>query len=205
MNKSTYIFSFTAASLRLNELVKVAKYAHEHGIVDFNMVKDAGIVFSDVKSRTSDRQFREIRHRLEMLTNAQLEILINDDLIGQKHMALLAACKQYAFIKDFITDVLREKILVFNYQLYESDFNSFINNKLQEHPELEEFGTVTFKKAKQVMFLMFEQAGIIDNTATKRILPQLLSPAVTRAIADDDPNLLKIFMFSDRDINELKF
>jgi len=55
------------------------------------------------------------------------------------------------------------------------------------------------------MFHILEQAGIIDNPKDKRIQPQLLSPTVVKAIVADDRNLLKIFMFSDRDIKELQY
>jgi len=204
MQKPEYIFSFTAASLRLNEMVKVAQYAHEHGIPDLRQVKKADIVFGSVKAGSLDRQFREIRKRLEGLTSQQVELLTHGDLISQRKIGLLAVCKHYEFIKDFIIEVVREKTLVFSYQLNESDFNSFIKSKQQEHPELEMFEETTFKKAKQVLFLILEQAGIIDNVKDKRIQPQLLNATVVKAIAEDNRNLLKIFMFSDRDIKDVK-
>ena len=206
MNKpSKYIFAFTASALRLNEVVKVAQYANEHGISDLKEVKGVGVVLSSLKGGTGERQFSEIRTRLEELTQEQTEVLIHGDLISQKQIALLAVCKRYHFIRDFIIEVLREKILVFDYQINESDFNSFIQNKQATHPELEKLKDSTFKKAKQVMFTILEQSGIIDSAADKRIQPQLLSPMVVKAIAEDDRNLLKIFLLPDRDINELTY
>jgi len=205
MNKTDNLISFTVSSLRLNEMVLLAQYAIENQIMDLTQVRNADIIFGSVKSISFEKTFYQLRKRLETLTPVQIEILANGDLISQKQIALLAVCKCYALIQAFAVEVIREKTLLFDYQINETDFNAFFRSKVQQYPKLEQFSDSTLKKAKQVMFLMFEQAGIIDNTATKRILPQLLSPAVTRAIADDDPNLLKIFMFSDRDINELKF
>ena len=60
-SQSNYILSFTAASLRLNEMVKVAKAANDNNSSDLQVVKESGVVFSSVKTRTSDREFREIR------------------------------------------------------------------------------------------------------------------------------------------------
>lgn len=204
MPKSNYVFSFTAASLRINESVKVAKYVIENGISNLNQIKETGIVFGSAKTGTTDRQLREIRKRLEQLTQEQINLLGTGDLISQKQMAFLAICKLYSFIKDFTIDVVREKTLVYDYKINASDFNSFIQSKSHIHPELELFEESTFNKAKQVLFHILKQAGIIDNTSDKRIQPQLLSPLVARAIAEDDRSLLKIFMFSDRDINELQ-
>jgi len=203
--KSKYILSFTAASLRLNEMVKVAKAANEMGVTDLKMVKDSGVVFGSVKSRTSDREFREIRKRLEKLTPTQIDILINGDLISQKQIAFLAVCKHYTFIRDFTIEVLRDKTLVFDYTINESDFNSFIDRRFNVHPELEVFSESTLKKAKQVMFHIFEQSGIINNAIDKMIQPQVVNPDVIRTVASEDPAWLKVFLMSDMDIKQVKY
>jgi len=202
--ESKYILSFTAASLRLNEMVKVSKAAQEDDITDLSMVKESGVVFGSVKNRTTDREFREIRKRLEKLTPEQKNILILGDLNSQKQIAFLAVCKHYAFIRDFAIEIVRDKVLVFDYQLHESDYNSFINSKILLHPELEEFSESTRKKAKQVMFRILEQAGIINNAIEKTIQPQILQQDVINAVFKEDPIWLKIFMMSDRDIKQLR-
>ena len=202
--ESKYILSFTAASLRLNEMVKVATAALDNAGGDLAMVKESGVVFSSVKTRTSDREFREVRKRLETLTPDQMEILIRGDLISQKQIAFLSVCKRYTFIQDFAVDVIRDKVLVFDYQLNESDYKSFINSKLSLHTELEEFSESTLKKAKQVMFRILEQAGIINNPVDKQIQPQILQQDVINATVRDDPAWLKIFMMSDKDIKQLR-
>ncbi len=201
---SKYILSFTAASLRLNEMVKVATAALDNAGGDLAMVKESGVVFSSVKIRTSDREFREVRKRLETLTPDQTAILIRGDLISQKQIAFLSVCKRYTFIQDFAVDVIRDKVLVFDYQLNESDYKSFINSKLSLHTELEEFSESTLKKAKQVMFRILEQAGIINNPVDKQIQPQILQQDVINATVRDDPAWLKIFMMSDKDIKQLR-
>ena len=201
---SKYILSFTAASLRLNEMVKVATAALDNAGGDLAMVKESGVVFSSVKIRTSDREFREVRKRLETLTPDQTAILIRGDLISQKQIAFLSVCKRYSFIRDFAVDVIRDKVLVFDYQLNESDYKSFINSKLSLHPELEEFSESTLKKAKQVMFRILEQAGIINNPVDKQIQPQILQQDVINATVRDDPAWLKVFMMSDKDIKQLR-
>jgi hypothetical protein len=201
--KNKYSLSFTAASLRLNEMVKVAKSIVDVGATNLAMVKKSGVAFGSTKGSTSVREFREIKNRLEKLTPAQMKILIHGDLNVQKQIAFLSICKNYAFIKDFTVDVLREKVLVFNYQIHESDYKSFIDSKVQLHPELEQFSETTMKKAKQVMFRILEQSGIINNAVERVIQPQILQPEVVKAIVDDDPSWLKIFMISDMDIKQL--
>jgi hypothetical protein len=202
-NSAKYILSFTAASLRLNEMVKVAKAVNENGTLDLNTVKESGIVFNSGKTKTSDRQFREIKQRLERLTHDQINILIQGDLISQKQIAFLAVCKRYRFIRDFVVDTIRDKVLVFDYKINVSDFKSFINAKVQLHPELEEFSESTLKKAEQVMFHILEQVGIINNAVERIIQPQMLQQEVIDSIVNDDQIWLKIFLMSDRDIKPL--
>lgn len=200
-----YSFAFTAASLRLNEMVLAAKAIFEHRIIDYSELTEDHVDFNTAKAETSRRSFREIRNRLIQLTSDQMEILANGTLIQQKQIAFLAVCKHYDFIKDFVIEVLWDKTMIFNYQINESDFNTFINSKIQLHPELENFSESTSKKAKQVLFLILEQAGIINNIKDKLIQPQLLEPSVLKVIAEDDRMWLRIFMMPDRDINQIKF
>ena len=204
-DQSRYVLSFTAASLRLNEMAKVAKAASDMGVSDLKMLKDSGVVFGSVKNRTSEREFREIRNRLETLTHEQLNVLINGDLISQKQIAFLAVCKHYDFIRDFTIEVLRDKTLVFDYSINESDYTSFIDRRMNVHPELEEFSESTLKKAKQVMFRILEQTGIINNAVDKVILPQMVQPDVVRAIVKEDPVWLRVFLMSDMDIKQVRF
>ena len=203
-DSSKYILSFTAASLRLNEMVKVAKAAYEGGTSELKAVKESGVVFNSVKTRTSDREFREIKKRLEKLTPEQIHILMHGDLISQKQIAFLAVCKRYTFIRDFVVDVIRDKVLVFDYKINVSDFKSFINGKVQLHPELEEFSDSTLRKAEQVMFHILEQAGFINNAVERIIQPQMLQPEFINSVVMDDPTWLKVFMMPDRDIIQLR-
>ncbi len=199
-----YKLSFTAASLKLSESIKIAEAVLELGITNLNDVRLKGIVFSSVKVDTANKEFREIRDRLKTLTSAQRDILVHGDLVSQKQIAFLAVCKHYAFIRDFVSEILRDKTLVFDYKIKESDFKVFIDSKLELHPELETFTERTLQVARQVMFLMMAQAGIINNVKEKIIQPQLLRPSVIRAIVEDDPNLLRIFFYSDRDIDKIR-
>ena len=204
-NQIKYSLAFTAASLRLNDMVKVAKTVLQHGLTDFREVKETGLVFNTGKERTSDREFREIRKRLEYLTPDQIDILAHGSLMSQKQIAFLAVCKHYDIIRDFAVDVILNKTMIFNYQITESDFTSFINNKILSHPELETFSESTLKKAKQVLFHILEQAGIINNSIDKIIQPQLLQTLMINVVVADDPLWLKIFMMPDLDIKKLKF
>jgi hypothetical protein len=191
-----YKLSFTAASLRMPEMSELARSI-------LNKEKDADIREKIIKSqntRTADRKFRELKFRVDTLTDYQLEILAHGDVLSRKHIALLGVCKLYTFLRDFTVEVLREKSLVYDYQMTDGDYITFFRRKSEVHPELEEMADSTAKKIKQVTFKILEQAGLIDNPKSKKINPQIVDDTVTRAVVQDDPEWLKIFLLPDLEI-----
>ncbi|MCD6346898.1 MAG: DUF1819 family protein [Bacteroidales bacterium] len=192
-----YDFSFTATSLRLREMILYANARLDGREIDF--VNELG----KGKAATGKRFNREFLKRLDNLTDSQVALLATGDLVSQKQIAFLAVCKTYGFLRDFVIEVLREKILLFDYEFNDGEYISFYRRKIDLHPEMEELTEITQKKIRQVSYKILEQAGIIEDVKYKVIQPQLLDKSVSDAIVSDDPNWLKIFLLSDLDINTL--
>jgi len=192
-----YEFSFTASSLRLNEMILVANSILDERAIDY--VNELG----NGKAATGKRMYAEFHKRLVKLTKTQVEMLVNGDLITQKQIAFLSICKAYSFFRDFVVEVIREKFLVFDYEITEGEYISFYRRKTELHPEMDKLTEITRNKIRQVTFKFLEQAGIIDNVKTKIIQPQLLDNSVIDAILADDYNWLKVFLISDMDIENM--
>ena len=189
-----YSFSFTASSLLINGLVLLAQSIRNK--TDFNYVE----ILGNGKSATGKRYYIELNKRLKNLTSGEMDLLIDGDLPTQKQICFLAVCKTYGFIKDFTIDVLRNKFLVYDYEISDGDYLSFFRGKLQEHEELEKLTEQTQQKIKGVIFKIYELSGIIDNVKTKIIQPQFVDSMIIKTIRKDNPNWLKIFLISDTDI-----
>jgi hypothetical protein len=193
-----YDFSFTASSLRLNELRLVAK--HQIAGSEINFTNELG----NGKSSTGRRMLAEFTKRLSFLTEDQKELLVHSDLTSQRQIAFLSACKTHLFLRDFVVEVIREKLLIFDYVLTEGEYISFYRRKSDLHSEMDELTEVTANKIRQVTFKILEQAGIIDNVRSKNIQQQLVSDKVAATIAAVDRQWLKIFLMSDVDIENVK-
>jgi len=115
-------------------------------------------------------------------------------------VAFLSACKSYSLLRDFVIEVVREKFLIMDFILTDTDYLSFIRRKEVDHDELAELTDQTQGKVKQVIFKILEQAGIIDNIKNKEIQLQLLDGPTKRVIVEDNPDWLKVFLMSDIDI-----
>ena len=192
-----YNFSFTASSLRLNEMVQVAGSMINKSNVD--LVQELG----GGKNATGKRMLIEFKKRLATLTQDQLLLLVKGDYPTKKQIAFLSVCKSQMFIRDFVLEVLREKILLFDYQITEGDYTSFYRRKFENNPEMEKLSELTVHKVKQVIFKILEQAGIIDSVKNKMIQPQLLDANIIKVITSENKNWLKIFFMSDMDIENI--
>ncbi|TQD38996.1 DUF1819 family protein [Haloflavibacter putidus] len=189
-----YDFGFTALSLRVKELVKVAMVNKNKR--NFDIIQEIG----QGKTSSGKRFLIEINKRLDSLNEQQIDILLNGDFYEQKQIAFLAMCKVYGFIRDFVIEVCREKVLVFDYTLTEGEYRSFFRRKLETYYKMQNFTEATNEKIRQVLFRTLVEAGIIDNTKNKEIQPQLLDSKLMRVIANDDKKWLKLFFVSDIDI-----
>lgn len=155
------------------------------------------------KSATGKRLLSEFNKRLEKLSPEELNILVHGDYLAQKQVAFLSICRLHGFIRDFVVEVLREKILMLDYNINRGNYLSFYRRKLEEHPEMERLTPISENKIRQVTFKILEQAGIIDSAKSKNIQTQLLGNTVINTIASRNKEWLKIFMLSDIDIQNI--
>lgn len=189
-----YEFSLTGSSLRVNEMILFATKYINQGLLEFK---------SD-KGTTNKRMVSEFKKRIDNLTVSQQELLLNSNFSNQKQLAFLSACKTYSLLRDFVIEVVREKYLIMDFNLSDTDYISFIRRKEINHDELANLTDQTQAKVKQVIFKILEQAGIIDNVRDKEIQLQLLQESTKKSIIEDNPEWLKVFLLSDMDIqNEL--
>lgn len=189
-SKLKYEFSLTGSSLRVNDMVLFAsKYVNE-GVAEFK---------SD-KGTTNKRMVSEFKKRIDNLTRNQQLLFIEGDFSTQKHLAFLSACKTYSLLRDFVIEVVREKFLIMDFNLTDTDYLSFIRRKEVDHDELAELTDLTQGKIKQVIFKILEQGGIIESIKNREIQLQILGGKTKRVIVDDNPEWLKIFLMSDSDI-----
>ena len=96
MSKSGYKLSFTAAGLSINKSVNMADVYLNSGDWDQakKIIKEKNVLQSRTDSRTV-RLRRELFQRLRLLTQEQLELLVEGSLAEQKYLLWLAVCKTY--------------------------------------------------------------------------------------------------------------
>lgn len=196
MALSTYVFSFTAASALISDFVFLAGL-----LVDGKPLEDLSETnLTRGKSSTQKREFNEFKKRLAVLDQNQLELLVTGTYHEQQLITHLALIKCYRFYRDFCEEVLLRKVAVFDMMLTDWDYNSFLSQKKVEHPELDKLAETTQRKVKQVVLLMLQQVGLLEQKNGLHITPPLLPVSVERIVVNDDPTLLHSFLYDDQKI-----
>ena len=200
---SKYLLSYTAVSLRAYETETIANLYRE--TFDWESVAK-GVIDDDALQKgtiaTRKREFMEFKKRLQTLTTEQLAYFEEATSSDVKNLTMLSCFKLYAFISDFATEIMRNKLLLFDFQLINSDYEAFYESKRVAYDNLNTISEGTQYKLKQVMFKMFEQAGFIDSVKSKNIQKPYLSEALIKLIVQDNPKYLSAFLYNDHEINE---
>ena len=137
---NTYILSFTGASLSYQRIRYNCRAV-------FNL-KDWGAVKEKVKGQKSypgqdqnkqhPTRYQELEPRFQGLSDEQLELLVTrENPQEQKQLLWFAICKRYEYIREFASEVVREKYLKMDFELTEFDYDAFYNRKADWHPELD--------------------------------------------------------------------
>lgn len=194
-----YLLSYTAASLLTHETETVAKLYLE--LQDWESVK-VEVVEQNVLQKnalsTRKREYSEIKKRLSRLTAKEFALYGTDT--ESRYLAFLACIKTYRLIYEFVAEVLREKVLLFDDQILPSDYTSFFESKQAGAEELNAISEVTEAKLRQVLFRILADVGLIDSVKRMHICVPTLPRDLVEAIIEDDPMLLRAFLVSDRDI-----
>jgi hypothetical protein len=200
-----YSLSFTAASLR-PELARVIAEAFV-AARDWRAAKQYVLAANALQARTPSsgiRLERELRQRLMTLTPDQIQLLSTGSADERVALSWLAMLKYNAFIFEFAAETLRDKLAARDSTLRPSDYETFVSAKTAAHAELYELTENSKTKVRTVLLRMLTEAGILvggDSLGTvQRSVP---SPAVLRAIRNDDSSLLAGFLYPDAEIARL--
>lgn len=182
-----YRFSLTGASLMVAEFVEVAKALkdanyNDEGISTFELKKD--------RAATGKRELSELKLRLKYLSEKEIQFITETRIENQKLITFLANVRLYRILREFIEEIILDKLIVFDTQLSNRDFANFIYNKSLVNSEIEKLSELTLKKVQQVIFKMLEQSGLIDSVKSKKIHIPFLDFEIQNIISQSDQKYL---------------
>ena len=186
---SRYALSFTSGALLSREAVIVASVYRD--LRDWHAVRDRLRTGNLLQARTVSsgvRLAREVVQRLAVLTEEEIELLMDASPSERGHLMWIAACRRYAFIGDFAEEVVRERFLLLTPSLDFDDFDSFVRGKMLWHPELADVKESTLQKLRSTVFFMLTQADLL---AGGEIVHAILSKRVRHVLDAQAPSSLR--------------
>lgn len=189
---SRYALSFTSGALLMREaLIAAPIYLREHDWAKVRQLIQEDNLLQARTVATGQRRAREVAQRLAVLTNDELELLIDATTSERGHLLWAAACRRYDLIAEFAEEVLRDRFQLLTPTLDHGDFDSFLRTKALWHEEVADLKDTTLRKLRSNVFLMLVEAGLLSEDG--RILPAVISKRVTDALAARTPSDIRFF------------
>lgn len=187
-----YALSFTSGGLLVREASAVAPvylrerdWSHARAAID-----EANLLQTRTRS-AGVRLAREVVQRLSVLSAGELELLVDATLTERGHLMWAAACRRYDLIGEFAEEVLRERFLTLAGTVSYADYDTFYRSKAMWHDELDQVTDSSYKKLRQVLFRMMNEAELLN--AQHHIEPALLSARVVDCLHERTPSDIRFF------------
>lgn len=191
----TYSLSFTAATLRVREMVILAEWVRCTGSVDSainTVVEENHFQLGSVKS--SRRFVAEMKLRLIHLPESLYEELPEMSDEEQKQLCFLATCLTYPIFQSFVDFINSEKLPLLDMILSEDDVQSFFYREEDMHDELYKASDHTKAKVRQVLLNIFTEIGVLDANKPRGIYRLMIEPRVEAIIQEYFPEMKRIFL-----------
>ncbi len=137
------------------------------------------------------RLTRELVQRLALLTDSELELLLDATAAERGHLMWAATCRCYALVGEFAEEVVRERFLLLTPTLLPEHFEAFLRAKSLWHEELSALTDSTMRKLRTTVYLMLREAGFLSNRG--EILPCVLTPRVAGELQQRTPSDVRFF------------
>jgi len=190
-----YALSFTSGALLMREaLVAAPLYLREHDWAKVRELLGEDNLLQSRTVSTGQRRAREVAQRLAVLSDDELELLVDATTSERGHLLWAAACRRYALIAEFAEEVVRERFLLLTAALDHSHFDSFLRSKALWHEEVAALKESTEAKLRSNVFRMLIEAGLLSEAGN--ILPAVLSTRVSEKLSTRTPSDIRFFPIS---------
>lgn len=182
MHEKEYTLTFTVGPGLVAESIKTAELFVVHR--KWNLVRDKVIQDNTFQSRTRStlvKRYREVHRRLALLTNDEISLLAFGSETEKRHLLWMAICLKYRLIREFAAEVLVNRYDYAQYSASYTEYDLYFAAKADFFANLSNATTNTRRKARQVIFRMLHDCGLLDENG--EILPQQLSTDFRRVVA----------------------
>ncbi|MGK0466855.1 DUF1819 family protein [Clostridium sp.] len=162
--KLEYRSSIKATSFLYIETKKASSLVLK-GLKEFEIIDMS--INVNIFQMKSERRKKEVASiilkRLKALDEFLLSKLANGDLETSKQIVIYAIMKTDRLFFEFMSEVYRDKIILKEKYIADSDFNVYFERKCEQSDSVAAWKDYTFYKVKQVVTRILFEAGLIKN------------------------------------------
>ena len=187
-----YALNFVSRALLTRETTLLAEMRKPGE--SWESVRDRAVSENAVQARTHRsgvRLTREAVRRLIVLSDDEVEFLLDAAPTERGYLMWAAACRAYPFIGDFAEQVLRERYLILASTISPEHLEGFVLSQAMWHPELEDLSDSMKTGIRQTVFRMMREADLV--TPDGEIVPALLSGRLADLLTADGRDDLRFF------------
>lgn len=178
-----YKFSLTAGSLLFDEMVLVNQWLLDNDeSIDKFQLENLG----KERFKTSKREFAEIKIRMNCLSLNERMFLSQTTIENQRLLCYLSCVRSYRIFREFIDEVIIDKLSIFDYTISEYDYQKFFNDKADQNQKIDYLAQSTKEKVRQVSFRILIQTGILDSLQSKTIIKPFIDFSLQSLLEEDD-------------------
>ncbi|GEM49166.1 membrane protein [Deinococcus cellulosilyticus NBRC 106333 = KACC 11606] len=133
-------------------------------------------LFEQSNRTTRKNSFREIRRRLKNIPEAWWAEMLDASLDNKKIMNYLIVLQDNRLIREFMLEVVREKMLTLQQGVTRQDVRGFMERKRLESEEVRGWTESTIVRTSRNLLMMAVSAGVLEKSGDEhRITPPYIS------------------------------
>ncbi|MGR6835158.1 DUF1819 family protein [Syntrophomonas erecta] len=140
-------------------------------------------IFSAPTQARAIQIFNTVSNRVKGLDSSFYKLFENSDLSTQKIIVLIAIMQTDRLFFDFVYEVYREKLIIGNDDMADSDIRIFFKNKQLQSEKVAKWTDYTLKRLGTCYKTMLMEAGLIGRSSgTRKILKPILDNALEECL-----------------------
>lgn len=186
VDKKRYSASAVKVSFWFAEFRKVMQMlGRGYGMSEIKELNLRENIFSTSTPLRAKQIFQTVSGRVLALDADISALFLSSDLATQKLIALVAAMAYDELFFDFVYEVVREKMIMGNDQLTDSDIRVFFKEKQEQDERVARWTDATFVRLAKCYKTMLYEAGIINKDVGARIIiPPIVDPQLQGWLED---------------------
>lgn len=165
--KLEYTATNTGRPFSIKEMIVAANLKYE-GYTDKEIKQKSKEenIFQARSEHYKNKVATTVLMRLNTLDEYLITKIATSDIETAKQISIYSIMKSDKFFFEFMDEIYKDKIVLRDYKIYDSDISIFIQRKQEQIPQIGEWTESTIKKLKSQYLSMLDEAGFINREKT---------------------------------------